>query len=154
MAAKKTVRRTTRPAVRDVRGRLAQTWDETREALDMGRATLEKRARALMKTRGVDPDRAAERLAALRHRLGLEGRKAVKQVEGRLVVLRASAKKKRRVLARRADDAVRRTLLALDLPSRQELRELTRRVEELSRKIDVLPGTTHRRPTKTSARRR
>lgn len=133
MAAKRTVRRTTRPAVRDVRGRLAQTWDETREALDMGRATLEKRARALMKTRGLDPDRAAERLAALRRRLGQQGRKAVKQVEGRLV---------------------RRTLLALDLPSRQEFHELTLRVEDLSRKIDGLRGTARRRPTKTSARRR
>jgi len=34
------------------------------------------------------------------------------------------------------DDAVRRTLAALNIPSRNEVQELTRRVEELSRKID------------------
>jgi polyhydroxyalkanoate synthesis regulator phasin len=34
------------------------------------------------------------------------------------------------------DGAVRRTLAALNIPSRHEVHELTRRVEELSRRID------------------
>jgi polyhydroxyalkanoate synthesis regulator phasin len=153
-ARKKTVRRTIRPSVRDERGRLARTWDDTREVLGMGRATLEKRARSLMKTSGVDPDKAADRLAALRRRLGLERRKAVKQVEGRLLVLRARAKKERRVLGHMVDDAVRRTLAALDMPSRQEVHELTRRIEELSRKIDGLRRTTPRPPAKKAIKRR
>jgi polyhydroxyalkanoate synthesis regulator phasin len=153
-ASAKTVRRTTRPTARDERGRLAKTWEETREVLGIGRATLEKRARALMKTSGVDPDQAADTLTALRHRLSLERRRAVKQVSGRLVVLRARAKKERRVLGHRVDDAVRRTLAALDLPSRQELRELTRRVEELSRKIDGLRRPSTRRPLKKTIKRR
>ena len=69
-------------------------------------------------------------------RLGRERRKALKQVEGRLTVLQTRAKKERRALTRTADDAVRRTLAALNIPSRREVQELTRRVEELSRRID------------------
>jgi polyhydroxyalkanoate synthesis regulator phasin len=154
MAARKTVRRTTRPAVRDERGRLARTWDDTREILGRSRATIEERARALIKTSGVDPDKAAERLAEIRQRLGLERRKAVKQFEGRLVVLRARAKKERRAFGHKLDDAVRRALVALDMPSRKELRVLTLRVEDLSRKIDGLRRSSPRTPVKKTARRR
>jgi len=150
MAARKTKRRTTRPAVREGRGPLARTWDDTREILGRSRATLEERARALIKTSGVDPDRAAEGLSDLRRRLGLERRKAVKQVEGRLVVLRARAQEERRIFLHKADEAVRRALAALDLPSRRELHELTLRVEDLSRKIDGLRKTTPRRSLKTA----
>ncbi len=146
-AAKKTVRRTSPPAVRDERGRLARSWDETR-------ATLEQRARALMKTSGVDPDKAAERLAALRQRLDRERRKAVKRVEGRLVGLRARARKERRVLTSKADEAVHRALVALDIPSRKELHELTRRIEDLTRKIDALQRRRTGAPPKKTTRRR
>jgi polyhydroxyalkanoate synthesis regulator phasin len=146
-AAKKTVRRTSPPAARDERGRLARSWDDTR-------ATLEKRARALMKTSGVDPDKAAERLAALRQRLDRERRKAVKRVEGRLVVLRARAKKERRVLTSKADEAVHRALVALDIPSRKELHELTRRIEDLAGKIDALQRRCTGAPPKKTVRRR
>jgi polyhydroxyalkanoate synthesis regulator phasin len=33
------------------------------------------------------------------------------------------------------DEAVQRTLAALNIPSRQEVHELTRRVEDLSRRV-------------------
>ncbi len=154
MAVKRSVRRKIQPAARDARGRLAKTWDDTRQVIGIGRASLEKRARALMATSGVDPDKAAERLAALRQRLGLERRRAVKQVGGRLVVLRARAKQEQRVVGRKIDDAVRRTLVALDMPSRRELHELTRRVEELSRKIDGLRQATPRPARAKTPRRR
>ncbi len=60
----------------------------------------------------------------------------MKQVEGRLAVLQTRARKEGRVVGRAVDDAVKRTLAALNLPSRQEIHDLTRRVEELSQKID------------------
>ena len=50
--------------------------------------------------------------------------------------LQTRARKERRALARMVDDAVQRTLAALNIPSRQEVHQLTRRVEELSRKVD------------------
>ena len=59
----------------------------------------------------------------------------MKQVEGRLSTLQVRARKERRALARTVDEAVQRTLAALNIPSRQEVHQLTLRVEELSRKV-------------------
>jgi hypothetical protein len=151
-ARKKTVRRPTRSSVGHEP--LSRTLRDAREVLGIDRATLEKRALSFMRSAGVDPDKAAETLTALRQRLGLERRKAAKQVEGRLLLLRARARKERRVLGQLVDDAVRRTLVALDMPSRKELHALTRRVEELSRKIDGLRRAAPRRPVQAPARRR
>ncbi len=89
-----------------------------------------------MKRSGVDTRQAAATLNAWRTRLERERRKALKQVEGRLAGLQTRAKKERRAVVRTVDEAVRRTLAALNIPSRHEVQELTRRVEELSRKIE------------------
>ena len=79
------------------------------------------------------------------HRLERERQKAMKQVEGRLAVLQTRAKKERRAVSRMVDEAVQRALAALNIPSRQEVQELTRRVEELSRKIDGFRALDGRR---------
>jgi hypothetical protein len=60
----------------------------------------------------------------------------MKQFEGRLTVLQTRARKERRMVGRAVDGAVNRTLAALNIPSRQEIHDLTHRVEELSQKID------------------
>jgi hypothetical protein len=115
-AKKKTARRVV-PQARKARSRLEQTWKETRAALSSAEGTVEKRVKVW------------------RGRLDRERRKALKQVEGRLSVLQTRARKERRALARMVDEAVQRTLAALNIPSRQEVHELTRRVEELSRNV-------------------
>ena len=127
-----------RPVARARRTRsgLEQTWKETRAALSSAEAKVEKRVQDLVKRSGVDARQARETLAAWRHKIDRQGRKAVKQVEGRLAVLQTRARKERRVVGRAVDDAVKRTLAALNIPSRQEVHDLTRRVEELSQKID------------------
>jgi polyhydroxyalkanoate synthesis regulator phasin len=137
MPAKKPVRRP-RPAARGrkAKSRIEKTWKDTRAALSSAEATVEKRVKALVKRSGVDTRQARETLTTWRHRLDRERKKALKQVEGRLSVLQARAKKERRALTRTVDDAVQRTLAALNIPSRDEVHELTRRVEDLSRKID------------------
>jgi hypothetical protein len=138
MPAKKKAAPRRRPAVRarQVKGRLERTWKDTQAALSSAEATVEKRVKALVKRSGVDTRQARETLVAWRHRLDRERKKALKQVEGRLAVLQTRAKKERRAITRMVDDAVQRTLAALNIPSRQEIHELTRRVEDLSHKID------------------
>jgi polyhydroxyalkanoate synthesis regulator phasin len=155
-AKKKTVRRTSPSSRRaGARTRLAKRWREARKALEHGRSALGERARALAHTRGVDLDEAAGRLAALGTRLGRERKKAARRVEQRLLVVRARAQQERGAIARRAEAALRRALVALDLPSRQELRTLTRRVEELAGRIDALQPAAHRRaPSRPGGRRR
>ncbi len=111
----------------------------------------------MLTTSGIDPEKAAERLAALRQRLGRERRDAAKRVEGRFVVLRARARKERRILISKIDDAVRRALVALDIPSRKELHALTRRIEELSGQIDATRAGARRKtvaPRKAVVRRK
>jgi hypothetical protein len=136
--AKRTARRRrARPAAaRRPQGRLERTWKDTRAALRSAETTVERRVKALARRGGVDTRRAAQTLSAWRHRLERERRKAFRQLEGRLAEVKTRARKERRALGRTVDEAVRRTLAALNIPSRHEVQELTRRVEDLSHRID------------------
>jgi polyhydroxyalkanoate synthesis regulator phasin len=138
MPAKKKPARRSRPAARARRtkSRLQKTWKDTQAALSSAEATVEKRVDALVRRSGVDTRQARKILAAWRHRLDRERKKAMKQVEGRLAGLQSRARKERRVLTRAVEDAVQRALAALNIPTRHEVHALTRRVTELSRKID------------------
>jgi len=120
MPAKKKAARRLRAATpaREAKSRLETTWKDTQAALSSAEATVEKRVKTWS------------------HRLERERKKALKQIEGRLAVLQTRAKKERRAVSRMVDDAVQRTLAALNIPSRQEVQALTRRVEELSGRID------------------
>jgi len=116
--------------------RIGKTWKETQAALSSAEATVEKRVKALAKRGGVDTRQAGQALQAWGHRLERERKKAVKQIEARVAELQGRARKEKKALTRTVDDAVRRTLAALNIPSRSEVQELTRRVEELSKRID------------------
>ncbi len=133
-AKKKTVLRAATPR-RKAQSRLQQTWKETQAALTSAEGEVEKRVKEFVKRSGVDTGQATKTLKAWRGRLDRERKKAVKEVEGRLSTLQVRARKERRALARLVDDTVQRALAALNIPSRQEVHELTRRVEELSRKV-------------------
>lgn len=140
MPAKRKPARRARPArktpIDQAAKRIGKTWKETQAALSSAEATVQKRVKALAKRSGVDTRQATQTLQAWGHRLDRERKKALKQVEARLADLQTRARKERRALTRTVDDAVRRTLAALNIPSRSEVQELTRRVEELSRRID------------------
>ena len=138
MSAHASAARRPRPVARARRAKsgLEQTWKDTRAALGSAEAKIERRVQELVKRSGVDTGQARKTLVSWRHRLDRHGRKAMKQVEGRIAGLQTRARKERRVVGRAVDDAVKRTLAALNIPSRQEIHDLTHRVEELSQKID------------------
>jgi polyhydroxyalkanoate synthesis regulator phasin len=133
--------------------RLNRTWDDTREALGTAEATVEKRVRALVKKSGLDTRKAAATLSAWRNRLERERRRAVKRFDTELGLLQSRAKKERRAMGRMVDDAVQGALAALNIPSRKEVHELTRRVEDLSRKIDGFRHSPGRSPRTRAAAR-
>lgn len=138
-ARKKTVRRarSTRPAVaRRAATRLERTLKDTRKALTSAETTVEKQVRGLIKRTGVDTKKATTALRDWNARLERERKKAVKQIEGRVAEWQARAKKERRVIGRRVEEAVQNALAALNIPSRDEVHELTRKVEELSHRIE------------------
>ena len=116
--------------------RLRETWTATREALISAERRMEKQARALLKRNKVGTRDAALMLKGLRTRAERERRKAVAGLEARMQTLQARLQRERKAFGRTARDTVRSTLAALNIPSREEIAELTRRVEKLSRRLD------------------
>jgi poly(hydroxyalkanoate) granule-associated protein len=57
-------------------------------------------------------------------------------VEVRLAELKQRASRDRRSLSRGVDDAVARALGALNIPTRREVQQLQRRVEELKTRVE------------------
>jgi poly(hydroxyalkanoate) granule-associated protein len=135
MAARKTVAR--KKAVRTARpGRLEKSWNDTRRALRSAEETVGRRVAALVERSGLEPREVMRQAELWRSRLDREGRKAKKRVEVRLGELRQRAKRNRQTLTRSVDDAVARALAALNIPTRQEVRQLQRRVEELKARVE------------------
>jgi poly(hydroxyalkanoate) granule-associated protein len=89
-----------------------------------------------MKQKGLTGKDASAALRDLRKRLDKERKKAGKDLEARLGQLQARVAKEGQALRRSSEEAVQRALGALNVPSRQDVSRLTRKVEELSRRID------------------
>jgi hypothetical protein len=137
-AKKKAVRRARAPqtTMQGAAKRLARTWDDTKDALGSAESRLETQVRGLLRKSGVDAKKAMEAVEVWRERVQKERRRAMKQLEARMLMLQSRAKKERRAVTRMVDETVQGALAALNIPSRQEVHELTKRVEELSKKID------------------
>jgi hypothetical protein len=137
-AKRKTARRRSagRTPAKKAAKALARTWDETREALGGAQHTVQRRVRALVREGGARREQATELLTTWRRRLDRERRKAVKQLEQRFATLQVRARRERKAFAKVVEEKVQGTLAALNIPSRQEVHDLTRRVEQLSHQID------------------
>lgn len=142
MSARKSTARAPRSRRRAGNARLADGWQQARRTLAAAEKRVEREVRSLVERSGIDVQQATRTLRGWRQRLDRERRSALAQVGARVQSLQARARKERRQIGRTAEAAVRRALAALNIPSRREVQELTRRVEELSRKID---GSRRRR---------
>ena len=67
-----------------------------------------------------------------------ERKRGMQELEARLKELQARVKKEGQNVAKLADEAVQSGLAALNIPSRSEVAELTRKVEELSKRVGTL----------------
>jgi polyhydroxyalkanoate synthesis regulator phasin len=128
--------------------RLRQTWSATVSALTSAEQEVEKQVRLLLKKNKIDTKDAQAMLKTLGARVQSERKRAARELESRLKTLQSRIKKERKALGRTVDDAVQGALATFNIPSRQEVADLTRKVEELSRKIDGLK----RRPSRPVAR--
>lgn len=117
--------------------RLRETWTATRDALVSAERRMEKQASDLLKRNKVGTRDAALILEGLRTRAERERRKAVAGLEAGMQTLQARLQRERKAFGRTARDTVQSTLAALNIPSRSEIAELTRRVEKLSRRLDL-----------------
>jgi polyhydroxyalkanoate synthesis regulator phasin len=117
---------------------LRERWSAAVSGLTAAEAAVEKQVRALMKKNGINAKDASAALADLQQRFGRERRKLMRQLGTRVKGVQGRLGKEGRVVGRRIDAAVRSALAALNIPSRQEVAELTAKVEALSRKIDSI----------------
>lgn len=135
-------------------GRVA-AWEGARRAIEDAEQAVEKEVRRI--SASPRAQQARKTLASLQSQIDSQGRKALRHIQDRLATLQVRARRERRVIARGVDKAVRKALIAIDIPSREEVQALTRRLDELARRIDQLHPTALRAPSRrrqTSSSRR
>jgi hypothetical protein len=116
---------------------LRNTWSATLETLGSAEAELQRQLKILRKKNKVSAKEAAAILSKLGTRIGQERKRALKELEARMKGVHSRVKKERKALGRMVHEAVERTLVSFNIPSRVEVAELTHKVAELSRKIDA-----------------
>jgi len=120
------------------KGRLETTWRDARKALRSAEGVVGRRVAAFARSRGIDTKELAHRAELWRSRIDREGKKARKRALAGLAELQQRAARERTSVAHAADAAVARALAALNIPSRREVQELSRRVERLATRVDAL----------------
>jgi polyhydroxyalkanoate synthesis regulator phasin len=134
--ARKSVARQTAP--RKAANVLRDTWASTLGALTSAQAEMEKQIRLLLKKNKINAKDASGMLKELSTRIAVERKRALKDLESRMKTVQARLKKERKAVSRMVSDAVQGTLATFNIPSRQEIADLTRKVDELSKKIDSI----------------
>jgi polyhydroxyalkanoate synthesis regulator phasin len=138
--------RTTAGAAAETTGEvLRDTWHSTLIALTTAEQEVEKQIRQLLKRNRIHAKDAAGVLRELGSRAEVERRKAMKELESRLGSLQSRMKKERKVVGQAVGEAVTGALASLNIPSRREVTELTKKVDQLGTKIDTFRKRAVRR---------
>ena len=111
-------------------------WQAAVQALTAAETQVGKQVQALMKEKHLTGKDASAALRDLRKRLEKERKKASKDIGVRLGQIQERVVKEGQAIRRSSEDAVQRALGALNVPSREDIGRLTRKVEELSKKVD------------------
>ena len=117
---------------------LHSAWTQAQHAMGRAEAEIEKQVRAALKRNKIGGREAATVLRELGARFERERQKARKGLESQLVTLRTRVRTGGKAAGRRVGEAVEQALAALNIPSRHEVADLTKKVGELSKKIDML----------------
>jgi polyhydroxyalkanoate synthesis regulator phasin len=134
MPKRKTVKK---PAAKPT-GKLEETWTAALDALTRAEAGLEKQVKALIKKNKIPVEDATRLLNDFQGRVVRERNKARKDFEAWLRGMQSRVKKERSHVTKIANEAVQSALATFNIPSRKEVADLTRKVDELSQKIDSL----------------
>jgi polyhydroxyalkanoate synthesis regulator phasin len=117
---------------------IRDTWEQALTAITTAEEGLEKQVRALLKKNRISTKDAATMLDDVSALVRRERRRALKELDARMKTLQARIVKERKVVGRMVNDGVQNALAAFNIPSRQEVAELVRKVDQLSAKIDSL----------------
>ena len=134
-------RRSARKAVRSARTTgemLRETWGTAVTALTAAEEEMARQLRRMLRRNRITPADAATALAELRVRFARERARARRRIDSGASEIAARLDHERKSVARALDSAVHGALASFNIPSRQEVAQLTRKVDELSRRIEGL----------------
>lgn len=117
---------------------LRQTWASTTRALSAAEGEVQKQVKSLMKRNKLSVADATVLLRQFRARVAKERAKRMKELDLRASAVSKRVQRESRNAGKYVAEAVQSTLAALNIPSRKEVAELTRKVDTLSKKIDKL----------------
>lgn len=124
---------------------LRDTWHSTLTALTAAEQVVEKQVRELLKRNRISSKDASRLMRELGSRAEVERRKAMKELDATLGSLQSRMKKERKVVGKAVGEAVTGALSSLNIPSRREVMELTKKVDQLGAKIDTYRKRAARR---------
>jgi polyhydroxyalkanoate synthesis regulator phasin len=133
---------------------IRQRWQTALKALSAAEAEVEAQWKQLVKKSGLQGKDAGKALQELRVRFERERKRALAGLETGAQRLQERVKEEGALLSGKANQAMRNALVAFNIPSREEVAALTRKVDELSRKIDGFKAPARKPAKKAAARRR
>jgi len=117
---------------------LREGWKGALDALGRAEAAVESRVKQLLRRNKINVEDGAELLREFRKGVEKERTRGMRELEARLGELRQRLGREGRNVAKAVDEAVQSGMAALNIPSRREVALLTKKVDELSRRIASL----------------
>lgn len=148
-------RRSAAKAVRSARTTgemLRETWGAAVTALTAAEEEMARQVRRMLRRNRITPADAATALAELRVRFARERARARRRIDSGASDIAARLDHERKSVTRALDSAVHGALASFNIPSRQEVAQLTRKVDELSRRIEGLRASRRRPAARKTAR--
>jgi polyhydroxyalkanoate synthesis regulator phasin len=115
---------------------LRERWQAALAAVAAAESEVEAQWKQLVKKSGLSGKDAGKALSELRVRFERERQRALAGLETGAQRFQERVREEGAVLSGKANQAMRNALVAFNIPSREEVAALTRKVDELSRKID------------------
>ncbi|HVQ31558.1 MAG TPA: phasin family protein [Vicinamibacteria bacterium] len=132
---KRTAKKTSTPSASTTGARIRVAWADAVKALGSAQANLEGELKKVLERNRIGTKDAATLLKDVRALAERQRKRAARELKARAAQIQTRVKKEGKVASRAVDEAVRSALAALNIPSRAEVANLTRKVEELTKKV-------------------
>jgi len=126
-------------------GTWREAWHVTLKALSSAEREVDSQVRSLLARNKLSRKDAQKLLDSFGKRVEKERKRTLKEMQSGIKKLQTQVQKEQKSFNRAVDDAVEQALAALNIPSRREVATLSRRVQQLSKKIDGLKPKPRRK---------
>lgn len=118
--------------------RFRDAWQRAVEALHTAQVEAEQQLAQALKKNRFHAREVRDGVRTFRKRFEKERKRLSREMEEQIDTLEDRVTLERKAISSAIDTGMRSALAALNIPSRKEISDLTRKVETLSRKIDRL----------------